>query len=1366
MDLRATPLFGAQTPALQTPGVPTSAQGSATPRAVRKAAPPLPPPTAQQVADLTRLEKQVEAYEQAANAYRDNITRLIKQHYEVRRQRIITALDNEIAIERKALREAREEAIRRLEAFIQRYTGPNAQPEASPDAMFRLAALYEERIRTDSDASEDLGVGLLPAIALYKRIIGEFPAYRELAGVYYYLGHALNDSERLPEAQQVWRSLVCHNKFPYPTAPDPRDPRRDTVAPLPQDHDADYWTGWEARHPTPIGAVKPAPQGQRRPTGTPGEEPETPQIEDEVVYKNLYSDSCQPIAQKVPLGDEPRYVPEVWWQIGDYHFDEIDAAGGPFNFNRAEAAYRQSVKYKKPPVHGVARYKLAWTYFKQQRYETSVRSFIELLRYNDEQEKLSGDPGADFRAEAYTYIASALTYTDFVGPGATEPFVPRNDVLDLESDPGVAEQKLRIAIQRVQDPSLVPQKEKWSVAIYRALMQEFKELAQFRNMMEVGELILAKWPLDRDAPVVQNQIADVYEMLAAQSREGTAERAQNAAKALDARTKLAQYVGKTGWTEANKDDPEALQTAERLVRGGLRRAAADHTNSGSALAQRASGIGDKEERDKLLERALGEYRMAAQGWEGYLSQDENSPDAYESRYWLADASHMVVVLQVEMDRSPSAADVEAARRTGIAVRDSNEDDRFLQQAAYMVVDTAHQQLVDQYKRYQHSGGQEGIEERDKVKTVGEGEKLQVVKETVPKPILDAISAREEYIQRVPPALDAPKNMDLYAFQAGDFYFLYGQFDEARRRLEPIYNEQCGKTEWGYRAWERLTTMSNLESNVEMSRKLAEAALAKSCAVNEEQRLKQEQIARPTISRGYYLDAARAFDKAEKMPDGPERVKAWRETAALYQVALEKAPARDEAPEAAMNGAYSYKQVGDYDQAIAMYSLFIREYGSEQNLSLLEKGDASASPPKPSDPKRYEERVKYLKQAYDALSAAYVLFFNYRSAAETFETIAKKDRFEQEDRRAAARNAVLLYANAGDRDRVDAARATFLELKPDPAQRADIDFLVASTELRGWDERGPDEGGNRAARMKALVAMESYFNIYRVNAAATPYLVQAAYHTAKLRRAAGEPQARDWCRNTVNAFIAFRRSVDGKVKGTIQSDMAAECAYTTIDEKLRQSFDYETGHHRYEGVIDKVKKSFEGDLAKANDIYFKELQEVITTFQSRTWSVAARARQGSLYDSCRTGLYNARPPGLKLYNDREEKLLKAAETSNREDLQEVADALRQRRREEWRAARERSLNDADQAMVKFYAEAVVWSRAWNIRNAAVDHALQRLAFFTDILGDAKIREWTSGIMDPESQSPFDYKDGVFLRSRPGILPSLMPDGLPEPAPVIP
>jgi len=1361
----AQPAASAEVPASPAPAV-----------VPRKTAPPAPAPTRDQLSALEELQREGEAYEKAARDYRGAITRIVEHHYQDRRRRILAALDAEVAVEKKGLREAREEAIHRLETFVQRYSGANAHPENSPDAMFRLAALYEERARTDTETSEELAAGLLPAVSLYKRVIREFPKYRELAGVFYYLGHALNDSSRLAEAQQVWRSMVCSNHYRYPVATDPKDPTKDTIGKLIQDHDQDYWIGWRNRHPQPIGPAQPAPAKHVAAAKPHGDEA----IEDdEIRFKNPYFEDCQAIPQKTLPGAEPRYVAEGWWLVADYHFNDLDAAGGPFNLNRAEAGYQRALKYKKPPVYGVAMYKLAWTYFKQQRYETSVHAFIDLLRYTDEQEKLTGDPGADFRQEAFTYIAGSLTYDDFKGPGADEPDIPRTDIFDTESGAGL-EAKMREAIRRVQDPRLVPQDERWTVDIYKALAKEFIDLKQYRNTIEVSELILQKWPFNRDAPEVQSRIADMYDTLTAQSREGTAERAANSARALEARTKLARYVGSTDWVEKNKNDPEAIQNAEHLVKGGIRRAAADHTNAGSHFVQEAISIGDKESRDPMFERALTEYRLAATGWAGYLAQDENASDAYESRYWLADANHNIVAIVVALDHSLSASEIDAARTTAIAVRDSNEDDKFLEPAAWMVVDSAQQAVVDQNQAYRRSGGSSGIEPRDKVKLENEGtEQVKVITEPVPPVLLAAIAARDEYVERVPAAADVNKRSDGYAFQAADAYFLYGQFAEARKRFEPIYKNQCGKSEFGYRAWERLTTMSNLLGDIEQSRVLAEAALQHSCAVSEEQKLKEDGIARPTISKGYYVDAARAYEKAEKMADGPDRDKAWREAAALYKIALEKAPARDEAPEAAIYGARAYKQVGEYDQAIGMYELFIKEYGNEANLSKLEKGDPKGNPPKAADPKKYEERVKYLKDAYDALSASYVLFFNYRKAAETYDVIARNARFEKAARRGAARNAVLLYANLGDRDKMLMSRQTFFTLEPPAEQKADIDYLVASSDLKSWDEHGPDEGANRNARTKAVSAMETYFMTNKGNAAAAQYVVDAAYNSYKLRKVVKDPQAKDWCKSTVTAFERYRSgapTVNGhnKALGSLESDMAGECAYLAIDEKLRADFDYDTGHHRYAGVVDKVKIAFDADVKKANDDYFKQLKKIVDDFASRPWSVAVKARQGSLYDSCRTGLYNTRPPGLKLYTEKEEKLLKLAETSDREDLQETADAIRQTRREQWRKARETSLNDADHAMVKFYVEAVVYARAFKVRNPAVDLAIQRLAFFTDILGEAKMREFTTGIEDLEidptsgesTKRPFQYVDGMFLRMRPGATPPLVPDGVAAPLPVKP
>ena len=42
-------------------------------------------------------------------------------------------------------------------------------------------------------------------------------------------------------------------------------------------------------------------------------------------FNDPYS-GCEPIPQEVQPGQEPRYVAEAWWQLGNFHFDQLDAA--------------------------------------------------------------------------------------------------------------------------------------------------------------------------------------------------------------------------------------------------------------------------------------------------------------------------------------------------------------------------------------------------------------------------------------------------------------------------------------------------------------------------------------------------------------------------------------------------------------------------------------------------------------------------------------------------------------------------------------------------------------------------------------------------------------------------------------------------------------------------------------------------------------------------------------------------------------------------------------------------------------------------------------------------------------------------------
>jgi outer membrane protein assembly factor BamD (BamD/ComL family) len=625
-------------------------------------------------------------------------------------------------------------------------------------------------------------------------------------------------------------------------------------------------------------------------------------------------------------------------------------------------------------------------------------------------------------------------------------------------------------------------------------------------------------------------------------------------------------------------------------------------------------------------------------------------------------------------------------------------------------------------------------------------------------VLDAIRARDEYNDRIALDRDPQKNGLLYSFQSADLYFVYGQFDEARKRFKPLYDQYCGGNEWGYKSWEKLISMSNFEGNADESRKLAEG---KSCAYDAESAKAEDSIRKPVKQGVAYLDARKLYEEAEKMPDGPDRAKKWREAAAAYKVALDAAPDRDEAPEAAMNGAFAYKQVGEYDKAIEMYELFNSKYGNEQSLTKLQSGDPKAKPPVAADPKKYEERVKYLQGSYDALAGAYVLFFNYPRAAQTYDTISTNPHFAQADRRNAARQALSLYASLGDQGGMTRSRQRFQELGASPKEIAEADFIVASAELKRWDQYSGDQGANAAARRSAQRAMDDYYTTNVKKDAAAQFVVQAAYWSAKTRKAISAADTNKYWDQTISAFEKWKRlapTEGGKnsALGSREAGMAAEAEFTELDEDDQKNFDYDSGFHHYAGTSVEVVAEYQKDAGEAKKRYDK-LQHVADAYVSPEWTTAAIARQGSLYDSLRTGLYNTRAPQLKIFDAKTEAVLKKAENSDNPDLQEKADALRVKVQNAWRDRRDQELNSADQIMVDRYGNAVVLAKRYSVSNPEVTRAIRRLAFFTDVIGEAKMQQYGASVKD------LNYTPGMFPRMRPGQDAAPAPQGLPAPLP---
>jgi len=383
-------------------------------------------------------------------------------------------------------------AIEDLEKFLERQ---DLNPPLRAQTMFRLAALKEDQARQTPNDSNSLD--LQPSIELYQKILRDHGDQDFVPSIHYFLGHALVDSGRAAEGQQVFRTLVCRNHFTYVPSSNSKAPV--AVQRLAQDHEADFWKAWEARHPRP----------RSRPLKS-----ATTSSNDEMEFVNPYPADCVAMEQKTGSPQTSKFLGEVWWRIGDYHFDQIDPWGGPYNLNRAAAAYIHAVRHGTPQIRGLARYKLGWTFFKQQRYAAAVEQFVDMLRNAEDEKISSGNPAIDLRKEACTYIAAALTYIDFQGPGPDDPYIVREDVLDTEKDPRAAEQKMRVAIERVRYGKIVPQDEPWTSEIYAALVDEYRELTQLRNMVEVGEVFLAKWPNHARAVDIKLKIGEAKSRIA------------------------------------------------------------------------------------------------------------------------------------------------------------------------------------------------------------------------------------------------------------------------------------------------------------------------------------------------------------------------------------------------------------------------------------------------------------------------------------------------------------------------------------------------------------------------------------------------------------------------------------------------------------------------------------------------------------------------------------------------------------------------------------------------------------------------------------------------------------------------------------
>lgn len=253
---------------------------------------------------------------------------------------------------------------------------------------------------------------------------------------------------------------------------------------------------------------------------------------------------------------------------------------------------------------------------------------------------------------------------------------------------------------------------------------------------------------------------------------------------------------------------------------------------------------------------------------------------------------------------PSQKDIDTAIALAKDVRDSNEDDKYLDIAAAFVVEEIDVRRNLEYLRYERTKGAKGVRKRTELEEIGEGDSSRVAVGIIPETVMNGVHARDEYIARVPFEKDKEKNADLYAFDNADVFFVYGHFTEARTRFDRIYAAHGLRDEQGQKAWEKLVSIATKSHDVERAEALA-------------QDNPESDLSRGVLRSVAYTRADRAFEE-----------KKWAEALRRYEDIVQGDPKPLEVAYGRLGAIYA--MTFQYAKAASTYDAIVREARFEKS----------------------------------------------------------------------------------------------------------------------------------------------------------------------------------------------------------------------------------------------------------------------------------------------------------------------------------------------------------------------------------------------------------------------------------------------------
>ncbi|MCA1663939.1 MAG: tetratricopeptide repeat protein, partial [Myxococcales bacterium] len=579
-----------------------------------------------------------------------------------------------------------------------------------------------------------------------------------------------------------------------------------------------------------------------------------------------------------PVKEDSRFLPEAWTRVGEYHFDNSE-------LELAIAAYTRVLDFKDSPYFDKALYKLAWSYYRADNYPEAIKRFDELVVFSDKKKAESGGEGSDLRTESVQYLGISFAEKDWNG----------DSIDDAETGLERAEKFYR---GRENEPHVRD--------IFAKLGDIYFDETEYFRAIEVYKRALAKWPYDPDNPKLQDRVVMAFE------------RQRDFTHALTEREMLARnYTRGTEWYKHNRDNEQAIQTAQDLAELALVSAAVNHHKAAQDLKKMAAA--QKRPDPKLIENIQKEYKQAAEAYEKYLEQYPNSRNTYEYSYSYAETLYY----------SGRFRDAAMAYEK---VRDSKLDNKYVEDAAFNAVKSYEMALAEMAQK-------------------GAAGNAILVTYTIEKN-LDKI---EEWANRLKAAncgstLTAQKNAAELGklslgvkFQKADQLFADKKYEQAAK----LYVEIVDRDPHGEDADKALNNAAVAYENV---KRYAAATRLYERIVNDYPNSKfvDDALFRTAVS----YQKAFEFDKAAisylRLAEDKRFAGSTHRTDALYNAAIilendqnylkaadlfkrysaEKGVKREDASDAFFRAGVNYEKLKDYDKANKTFNDYVKFYGMD------------------------------------------------------------------------------------------------------------------------------------------------------------------------------------------------------------------------------------------------------------------------------------------------------------------------------------------------------------------------------------------------------------------------------------------------------